>query len=214
MMDIFAQIFRRLPTGDGPSLNKGVFPFKVQINFDIPIFEVHIDIDSIDKWLNLLEQYFFVHNFSNREKITFALLKFIPHVKFWWETFCEQKETNETSLFQVMVTWDSFKDFITKKYYHVGSYNDLYTKWTTRQEERSQPVPKFTNIFNTLCTNLGIKYYEKNLVLKYHDGMHRYIEDEMDFLDISSLGVAYRYGVKIKQKLKQKTWQFGPGNAS
>jgi hypothetical protein len=28
----------------------------------------------------------------------------------------------------------------------------------------------------------------------------------MEFLDISSLGVAYRYVVKIKQKLKQKTW--------
>jgi hypothetical protein len=27
-----------------------------------------------------------------------------------------------------------------------------------------------------------------------------------------SLGVAYRYAVKIEQKLKQKTQQFGPGN--
>jgi hypothetical protein len=36
----------------------------------------------------------------------------------------------------------------------------------------------------------------------------------MEFMDISSLGVAYRYAVKIKQKLKQKTRQFGPGNPS
>jgi hypothetical protein len=36
----------------------------------------------------------------------------------------------------------------------------------------------------------------------------------MDFLDISSLGVAYRYVVKIEQKLKQKAWQFGSGNPS
>jgi hypothetical protein len=28
----------------------------------------------------------------------------------------------------------------------------------------------------------------------------------MEFLDISSLGAAYRYAVKIEQKLKQKTW--------
>jgi hypothetical protein len=45
--------------------------------------------------LNLLEGYFSVHNFSNREKITFALLKVVPHVKYWWETFCEKKETEE-----------------------------------------------------------------------------------------------------------------------
>jgi hypothetical protein len=36
----------------------------------------------------------------------------------------------------------------------------------------------------------------------------------MEFFDISSLGAAYRYVVKIEQKLKQNTRQFGPGNAS
>jgi hypothetical protein len=36
----------------------------------------------------------------------------------------------------------------------------------------------------------------------------------MEFLDISSLGAAYRYAVKIEQKLKQKMRQFGPGNPS
>jgi hypothetical protein len=34
----------------------------------------------------------------------------------------------------------------------------------------------------------------------------------MEFLDISSLGAAYRYAITIKQNLKQKTQQFGPGN--
>jgi hypothetical protein len=37
---------------------------------------------------------------------------------------------------------------------------------------------------------------------------------EMEFLDISSLGATYRYAIKIVQKLKQKTRQFGPGNPS
>jgi hypothetical protein len=51
-------------------------------------------------------------------------------------------------------------------------------------------------------------------VLKYHGALHRYIQTEMEFLDISSLGAAYRYVVKIEQKLKQKTRKFGPGNPS
>jgi hypothetical protein len=36
----------------------------------------------------------------------------------------------------------------------------------------------------------------------------------MEFLDISSLGTAYRYVVKIEQKLKEKTGQFMSGNPS
>ena len=32
----------------------------------------------------------------------------------------------------------------------------------------------------------------------------------MDFLDISSLGAAYRYAIKIEQKFKhQNKWEFG-----
>jgi hypothetical protein len=81
MMDSFAQILRRLPIGDASSLNGGAAPLKVKIKFDIPIFEVQIDVDVVDKWLNLLEGYFSVHKFSDREKITFALLKVVPHVK-------------------------------------------------------------------------------------------------------------------------------------
>jgi hypothetical protein len=51
-------------------------------------------------------------------------------------------------------------------------------------------------------------------MLKYHGAPHRYIQNEMEFLDISSLGTTYRYAIKIEQKLKQKTQIFGPGNPS
>jgi hypothetical protein len=168
MMDSFSQILRRLPTGDTSSLSRGIAPFKVQINFNIPIFEGQIDVDDVDKWLNLLEAYCFVHKFSNRENITFALLKFIPHVKDWWETFYEKKETEEPSLFVVMATWESFNDSIKEHYFSVRSYDDLYTKWTTLRQERDQAVLEFTNTFHTLRTKMGIKYLERHLELKYH----------------------------------------------
>jgi hypothetical protein len=104
MMDSFTQILQRVPTCNTSSSSGGTNPFKVQINSDIPIFEGQIDTNSIYKWLNLIEGYFSVHNFSNRENITFALLKVVPHVKDWWETFYEKKEIEEPSLFTVMTT--------------------------------------------------------------------------------------------------------------
>jgi hypothetical protein len=63
-------------------------------------------------------------------------------------------------------------------------------------------VHEITNLFHTLCTKLGIKNSEKHLVLKYHSFLHRYIQEEMEFLDISSLSVAYQYATKIEQKFK------------
>jgi hypothetical protein len=204
MMDNFAQILRRLPTGEASSSSGHATPFKVHVNFDIPLFEGLIDVDVVDKWLNLLEGYFSVHNFFDREKITFALLKVVPHVKDWWDTYSEQRVVEESTMFVVAPTWDSFRDAIKEQYYPVGSYEDQYTRWTTLRQERDQTVPDFTNIFHTLRTKLGIKDSERHLVLKYHGCLHRYIQTEMEFLDIASLGTTYRYVVKIEQKFKQK----------
>lgn len=58
MMDKFSQVLQWLQKGDATyssSYSGSVTPFKVQVNFDIPIFEGQIDADVIDKWLNLLE---------------------------------------------------------------------------------------------------------------------------------------------------------------
>ena len=63
-------------------------------------------------------------------------------------------------------------------------------------------MPEFTNIFHTLSTKMGIKDFGKHLVLKYYGYLHRYIQDDMEFLDISSLGIAYLYTVNIEHKLK------------
>ena len=75
-----------------------------------------------------------------------------------------------------------------------------------------QDVHELMNLFHTLRTKLGIKYSEKHLVLKYRSCLHRCIQEEMEFLDISSLGMAYRYAAKIEQKFKQKKRDFGSAN--
>jgi hypothetical protein len=88
-------------------------------------------------------------------------------------------------------------DAVKEQYYPVGNYEDQYMRWTTLQQERVQVVLEFINTIHTLHTKLGIKDFERHLVLKYRGALHIYIQTEMDFLDISSLGAAYRY-VKIK----------------
>jgi hypothetical protein len=91
MMENFLHILQCLPIATEAFSSRdhfgGISPFKVQVNFYIPIFEGHIYANSLEKWLNLLEGYFSVQKFSERENITFTLLKDLPHVKHWWETY-------------------------------------------------------------------------------------------------------------------------------
>jgi hypothetical protein len=104
-------------------------------------------------------------------------------------------------------------DVFKEQYYPVGNYEEQYMRWTKLHQERGQGVSKFTNTFHTLRTKMGIKDAKKHLVLKYPGALHRYIQTEMDFLDISSLSATYRYVFKIEKKFKnQKKWKFGYAN--
>jgi hypothetical protein len=104
-------------------------------------------------------------------------------------------------------------DAIKEKYYHVGNYVDQCMRWTMLYQKRDQTVLEFTNTFHTLSTKMGIKDSERHLVLKYHGALHRYIQTEMEFLNISSPGTAYRYVFKIDQKFKQQNKrEFGSAN--
>jgi hypothetical protein len=110
MMENFSHILQCLPITTNTSSSNNHFgrtsPFKVQVNFDIPVFEGQIDANALDKWLNLLEGYFSVHNFFDREKITFTLLKSLPHVKNWSETYWEKNSTEDSGVYGVDPTWD------------------------------------------------------------------------------------------------------------
>jgi hypothetical protein len=51
------------------------------------------------------------------------------------------------------------------------------------------------------------------MVLKYHGALHRYIHTEMEFLDISSLGTAYRYARQNRAEAQTKDmaiWAWEP----
>jgi hypothetical protein len=52
------------------------------------------------------------------------LLKALPHVKHWWETYWEKNSTEESRIFGVDPTWDFFMDVVKEKYYPMGNYDD------------------------------------------------------------------------------------------
>jgi hypothetical protein len=133
----------------------------------------------------------------------------LQHLRIIVGTSSSSDHFGSTSPFKVQVNFDVFKE----QYYHVGNYDDQYMRWTTLWQESGQTVLEFTNNFHTLHTKMGIKDFAWHLVLEYYGAMYRYIQTEMDFLYISSLGVAYRYVVKIKQKFRhQNKWEFGSAN--
>jgi hypothetical protein len=106
-------------------------PFKVQFNFDIPLFEGQIDADALEKWLNMLEDYYSVQKKSRLKISTSCSLNPFPHVRAWWEGYYERYTMGESTPFRREPTWVAFVDSLKEEFYPVGNYDDQYMRWTT-----------------------------------------------------------------------------------
>ena len=67
--------------------------------------------------------------FLKQGNITFVLLKEIPHVENWWDTYYEQSSSDESGMFEGNPTWASFIDVVREQYYPVRNYDDQYIKY-------------------------------------------------------------------------------------
>jgi hypothetical protein len=75
----------------------------------------------------MLEGHYFVQKNFDSEKIPFALLKTLPHVRAWWEGYWERYIVDESTPFRREPTWATFVDAL-KEFYPVGNYDDQYMK--------------------------------------------------------------------------------------
>ena len=83
------------------SIFEGMMPFNIQINFGIPLFHSKMDAKALNN-----------QKFSNDEKITFMLLKCLPHAKVWWEIYFVQHAENESKAIGIEPTWVAFVDVL------------------------------------------------------------------------------------------------------
>ena len=66
-------------------------------------------------------------------------------------------------------------------------------------------MKSYTDKFYRLMARLDIQKEEKLIFLKYINELSPYIQQEMDFLTISTLAYAFVYAIKIEAKQKGKT---------
>jgi hypothetical protein len=85
------------------------------------------------------------------------LLKSLPHVKYWWESYWERHNEDESMTFRRGPTWVAFVDALKEEFYHVGNYDDQYTRWMTLHQERDQNGVRVHQHLPYLVLKLGIR---------------------------------------------------------
>ena len=126
------------------------------------------------------------------------------HVKLAWEERLLNNERKAREELEILSknkpTCGEFVGYIKEAYLPEDVYEQKYIEWQLLRQKRDQSVQDYTNTFHALSTNLGIEDSEKHQILKYCSGLHRYIQPEMEFLNIETLETIYKYATKIELK--------------
>jgi hypothetical protein len=80
-------------------------------------------------------------------EITFALLKALPYVKHWWETYSEKMCVEESKIYGAEPTWDFFVDAVKEQYYPLLAQGQ--TQGSTLQQRTNKALT--TGPFGNTC---------------------------------------------------------------
>jgi hypothetical protein len=88
----------------------------------------------------LLEDYYSIQTFADNENIIFSLLKSLPHVISWWESYWDRYTTNKSTLFGREPTWETFVDSLKEEFHPVKNYHDQYIIWKNPRQKIDETV--------------------------------------------------------------------------
>ena len=90
------------------------------------------------------------------------------------------------------------------EFYSPKYIEQQYKKWQQLSQWKDQAVHSYNDDFYRLMARLGIQEEEKLLFLKYISGLSLYIQQEMEFLTVSTLADVFHYAIKLESKQKGK----------
>ena len=102
-------------------------------------------------------------------------------------------------------TWVKSVENVRKEFCPPKYIEQQYKKWQQLRKWKDWSMESYTNEFYRLMDRLGIQEEEKFIFLTYESGLSPYIQQEMDFLIVSTLADAFHYAIKLEYKQKRKT---------
>uniref|UniRef100_A0A6V7QVL6 Retrotransposon gag domain-containing protein n=1 Tax=Ananas comosus var. bracteatus TaxID=296719 RepID=A0A6V7QVL6_ANACO len=154
---------------------------KTGAKIEIPNYDGAVDAEKLDAWLDQLEMYFDLYNYSNAEKVTFAKLKLVGYALTWW------KATFQTSANEEF-TW---------------RYEEERWKcWHVLRQRHDQIVQDYTIDFRWQALALGISFDDSQVFRKYTAGLQEPINDELCLFGVRDITSTSQTAIAIERKNK------------
>ena len=112
---------------------------KIDFKLDIKDFDESIDVEKLDDWIDRLETYFTLYQFSGEEKLAYSTIKLSKHALTWWKSYKRQSDRAKS--------WRELKRVMKVTFYPVGNLEEHWFKWYSLKQQYNQSVQEYTAEF-------------------------------------------------------------------
>ena len=101
--------------------------FKLDVKFELPIYNGDVDAEKLDNWIKQLEVYCRVQGITNDpSRIQLATLRMSGMALTWWESKIQQDLRKNGKIISV---WNEFIEVLRKQFYPLGHMQQLTMNW-------------------------------------------------------------------------------------
>lgn len=156
-----------------PVHNKKASLIKLNVKFDLPIYDGELNAENLDNWIRQIDVYCRVQNIDlDKCKIQLASLRLGGTALVWWEgrTQADLKRHGKT-----ISVWSEFVVAIKKQFYQLAYMQQAMMSWKTLRKLKGKSVQGYTQEFRKRALMLGISLDSPETLLKYIGGLHSYM---------------------------------------
>jgi len=158
---------------NSPVHNKEASLIKLDVKFDLPIYDGELNVEKLDNRIRQIDVYCKVKNIdSDKRKIQLASLRLGGTALVWWEgkTQVDMKRHGKA-----ISVWSDFVFTIKKQFYPLAYMQQAMMSWQTLRQLKGKSVQGYTQEFRKKALILGISLDSQETLLKYIDDLHSYM---------------------------------------
>lgn len=166
-------------------MNKSQSVLKMETKVDIKSSQGSINFLNLNHQLQQLEVYFSVHHIEEENNISFAWLKLQVYSLTWWES---RTKTLRLEGDPLLTKWDDFKTLIKLQFYPIEYVDDQWISSHYFKQKLRKSMQEYTIEFKNMSIMLGISPKNPYVLLKYLEGLHRHLWEQVMFFKPKSMG--------------------------
>jgi len=174
------------------------------LKFDPPEFEGNLNPKNFLEWMQSIERFFEIKEYSDEKAFKVAILKLKKYASLWYENIKRQRIRDGKSRIK---TWSKLKRLMTKRFLPDNYKRDLYLKVSNLSQRRSN-IEEYIREFEQLQIRSGLEEEPEQTMARFLKDLDPGIAEKVDLQPYWSLEDLCQLAIKVEKYSKGKK-EFG-----